>query len=158
MSTVTDEIIDKTITIKTARDIDSINQAAEAGFFPLIKPVSQCPKLRVTVTINQHKTTGEIQIDYSNEVGMGSSLFIGDDWQQVLEHEYYPINHSSPYAAYLIPKNLKPNTVVWLEDLIEDRVGQIHNGVAQGRLEDCLALWTGTDLELLDPVPMTSVG
>ena len=158
MSTVTDEMTGKTLTIKTAWGEDAINQAVAEGFMPLIKPASQHPELRVTVTVYQHKTTGEIQADYSNEVGMGSCLFIGDEWQQVLEHEYYPINHSSPYAAYLIPKHLKPNTVVWLEDLIEDCVGQIHNGVPRGRLDSCLALWTGADLELLDLVPTISVG
>jgi hypothetical protein len=68
--------------------------------------------------------------------------------QLVLESRYYPDSFPAPFAAYLIPPDLKPGDEAWLEDLIEDVVGARWNQGPQYRLQACAATWNGKDFEL----------
>jgi len=63
------------------------------------------------------------------------------DW---FYYDPYPV--SVPFAAYLIPKDLAPGTRVWVEDLIENLVGECWNQGDVYRLEKAEAVWTGKDL------------
>jgi hypothetical protein len=134
--------------IKTARDEKSINMAAKSGLYPLIKQVKPSNKIRSKYSVAQHKLTGEIKIlgDYRwNDL---------DEYEVVIDWTfYYPYSFKSPFAAYLIPKDIKIGEKVFIEDLIEDFIGASWNQGDTYRLESCEAIWNGTDLEIqYDPI------
>lgn len=131
-------------TIKTARDEESINAAARAGFFPLLKAVMPSPEIRNKFAVIQDRTTGEIEVsgDYRHMPQMeGNEIVIDFTY-------YYPYNFPSPFAAYLIPPDLAVGERVYLEDLIEDVVGGSWSQGDTYRLESCVAVWDGKDFTL----------
>src|SRR4051794_20008461 len=108
--------------IKTARNKDSINKAAKNGYRPLIKKVEPTDKIRSKYSVIQNKKTGEIEIigDYR----MGFRMDKESEFETVIEWTYYyPHNFNSPFAAYLLPKDIKIGERVFIEDLIEDFIG-----------------------------------
>jgi hypothetical protein len=132
--------------IKTARDKNSINRAAKNGFRPLIKKVEPSDKIRSKYAVAQNRKTGEVITigDYRSDFYSDSADYeIVIDWT-----DYYPHNFTSPFAAYLIPKDIKKGERVLLEDLIEDYVGASWNQGDTYRLESCEAIWNGKDLEI----------
>lgn len=133
--------------IKTARDKNSINNAAKNGFRPLIKKVEPSDKIRSKYSVIQNKTTGEIEIigDYRT----GFSMDKESEFETVIDWTYYyPHKFNSPFAAYLIPKDIKIGERVFIEDLIEDYIGASWNQGDTYRLESCEAIWNGIDLEI----------
>ena len=133
--------------IKTARDKDSINQAAKSGLKPLLKKVDPSEKIRSKYSVVQNKKTGEIEIvvDYRDD-------FISDDnseFETAIDWTfYYPHSFKSPFAAYLIAKDIKIGERVFIEDLIEAFIGASWNQGDTYRLESCEAIWNGKDLEI----------
>mgnify|MGYP006087715007 CR=1 FL=1 len=128
--------------IKTARDFDSINEAARNGFWPLVKKIEKSHLIKKKYQLAQNKETGEINVSGDYRMGINSEadqLVI--DWTY-----YYPHNFDSPYAAYLIPNNLKIGERVFIEDLIEDFVGATWNQGDVYRLESSEAIWDGENL------------
>jgi hypothetical protein len=133
--------------IKTARDKNSINVAAKIGFMPLIKKVEPSEKIRSKYSVLQNKKTGEIEIvgDYRDDFYLDEN----NDFETVIDWTfYYPHNFKSPFAAYLIPKDIKIGERVFLEDLIEDYIGASWNQGDTYRLKSCEAIWNGSDLEI----------
>jgi hypothetical protein len=133
--------------IKTGRDKDSINKAAKSGLNPLIKKVEPSDEIRSKFSVVQNKKTGEIEI-----VGDYRRGFHSDDrgeFVTVIDWSfYYPHNFKSPFAAYLIPKDIVVGERVYVEDLIEDYIGASWNQGDAYRLDSCEAIWNGTDLEI----------
>ena len=133
--------------IKTARDIESINNAAKSGLKPLVKKVEPSSKIRSKYSVVQNKKTGEISIvgDYRGGIYSDDK----NDFENVIGWTfYYPHSFSSPFAAYLIPNDIKIGERVFIEDLIEDYIGAVWNQGDTYRLESCEAIWNGTDLEI----------
>ena len=133
--------------IKTARDKDSINRAVKNGFKPILKKVEPSPLIRSKYSVVQNKRTGEIDI----ECDFRGRMTTGDDadFETVIDWTfYYPHNFKSPFAAYLIPKDVKIGERFFVEDLIEDFIGASWNQGDTYRLESCEAIWNGTDLEI----------
>jgi hypothetical protein len=131
-------------TIKTARDKASINSAAQAGFFPLVKRVVPSPEISSKFAVIQNRRTGEIEVS-------GDYRWIGDrEGQEVVIDftRYYPHSFPSPFAAYLIPPDLVVGERVFLEDLIEDVVGSSWIQGDTYRLKSCFAIWNGKDFRL----------
>jgi uncharacterized protein (TIGR02996 family) len=130
--------------IKTARDLEAINAAAQAGFWPVVIPVQQNPEIRSWCRVYQDPGTGQISISGDFRYPPSGTL--------VAEVRFYPHQFECPYAAYLVPRDLPISEEVWLEDLIEDIVGvwgaQGHNY----RIDSAPARWNGTQFEILfDP-------
>ena len=131
--------------IKTARNKESINEAAIAGYKLIIKKVEPSSQIRSKYSVVQHIETGEIEVlgdlrvrlDYDNDPNFETII----DWTL-----YYPYKFESPYAAYLIPPDLEKGESVFVEDLIEDIVGSVWNQGDAYRLESCEAIWNGEDL------------
>lgn len=137
--------------IKTARDKESINRAAKSGLKPLVKKVEPSDKIRSKYSLVQNKKTGEIQIsgDYRSDYRRGLLSGDNNDFETVIDWTfYYPYSFKSPFAAYLIPKDIKIGERVFIEDLIEDYIGASWNQGDTYRLESCEAIWNGTDLEI----------
>lgn len=57
----------------------------------------------------------------------------------------FPHCFQEPYAAYLVPPDIKVGERVWLKDLIQDYVGSSWNQGCNFRLEAWEAVWDGTD-------------
>jgi hypothetical protein len=131
--------------IKTARDRDSINRAAKKGLRPLIRKVEPSAEIRSKYSVIQNKITGEIEIIGDYRMGSGDN----EKFETVIEWTYhYPHTFKSPFAAYLIPKDIKIGERVFIEDLIEDFVGASWNQGDTYRLESCEAIWNGSELEI----------
>jgi hypothetical protein len=133
--------------IKTARDKDSINIAAKSGLKPLIKKVEPSDKISSKYSVVQNKNTGEIEIigDYRRRFNSADN----NNFEKVIDWTfYYPHSFKSPFAAYLIPKDIKIGERVFIEDLIEDYIGASWNQGDTYRLESCEAIWNGKDLEI----------
>ncbi|MFK7031908.1 hypothetical protein [Flavobacterium oreochromis] len=133
--------------IKTARDIESINKAAKNGYLPLIKKVEPSDKIRLKYSVIQNIQTGEIEI--ISDYRLGYSMDNKSPFVTVIDWTYYyPHSFNSPFAAYLIPKDIKKGECVFIEDLIEDYIGASWNQGDTYRLESCEAIWNGTELEI----------
>jgi hypothetical protein len=133
--------------IKTARDKDSINEAVKNGFRPLIKKVKPSSKIRSKYAVVQHRETGEIKVigDFRFHYRMNAN----DEFETIIDWTYYyPYNFKSPFAAYLIPKDIKIGERVLIKDLIEDYIGEIWNQGDTYRLKSCEAIWNGKDLKI----------
>lgn len=124
--------------IHTARTQEAINEAARAGFFPLVKKVEKSPKIRTKFAVYQDAETGEISVASDLRGNGGRESVINFTY-------YYPYEFPSPYAAYLIPADLQVGEKVMLEDLIEDIIGQRWNQGDVFRLASCEAEWDGKD-------------
>ena len=153
--------------IKTARDEKSINAAAKQGYFPLVKKVEKSNEIKSKYAVFQNKKTGEIIVSgdyrclYRRICKSDYAIISTEELDQKEDCEYktvidftfyYPYHFPSPYAAYLIPEDIKIGEKVFLEDLIEDYVGKRWNQGDTYRLESCKAIWNGKDFDILyDP-------
>ena len=133
--------------IQTARTLKTINQAAEKGYWPLVKPVEYTSN-KYGVRLYQHKHTGILSYD--------------SDWYQYGRRPPPPPNtdlvgvfnwtrndSTWPIAAYLIPKDLQSGEKVYLADLIEYHVA-ISGPNGSDKLASHTATWNGQDFNL-DP-------
>ena len=127
--------------IKTARDEEQINLAANNGYFPLMKLVQPSPDISSKFAIRQDKIKGTIEVLGDYRMSDGSDCVIG--WTN-----YYPYNFKSPFAAYLIPKDIKIGERVILEDLIEDIIERQWNQGSAWRLDSCEAIWNGSNFDI----------
>jgi hypothetical protein len=135
-------------TIKTARDVESINEAVLKGFKPLIKKIKPSKKIRSKYAVIQNKKTGEIALlgDYRS---FGFFSEHKNEFEMVINWTfYYPYAFENPFAAYLIPHDIEIGERVFIEDLIEDYVGGQWNQGDTFRLESCEAIWTGKDFKI----------
>tara|TARA_R110000850_G_scaffold135382_3_gene256580 strand:- start:779 stop:1249 length:471 start_codon:yes stop_codon:yes gene_type:complete len=133
--------------VKTARTVESINQAAKEGFRPLIKPVEPSDQIHYMVGVFQHQETGEIVLSGDCRGGPEPGFEVA------LPHrDYYPYFFKEPFAAYLVPPDLGEGARVWIEDVIEDIVAVWGNQGYQPRLSWCEATWAEGDFTLnFDP-------
>ena len=134
--------------IKTARDEESINIAAKNGFYPVVKKVEKSDEIRSKYAVLQNKKTGEIKVwgDYRSSY---LDIVDGSDYKMIIDFTYYyPYEFKSPFAAYLIPPDIKVGERVFLEDLIEDYLGANWNQGDTYRLESCEAVWNGKDFDI----------
>ena len=131
--------------IRTARDEKSINRAASEGLRPLVKKVEASPEIRSKFAIWQNEKTGKIEVsgDYRSSYDVGEGMVKVIDWSY-----FYPNPFKNPFAAYLIPPDMAVGERVFLEDLIEDRIGASWNQGDTMRLESAEAIWNGEDFEI----------
>ena len=131
--------------IKTARDIDSINKAVEEGFNPLFRKVEPSQEIQSKYGIFREKKTGEFHV-FGDFRSIGRHL---EEYEEIIDWTfYYPHNFESPFAAYLIPKDIVIGERVMLEDLIEDYVHLTWNQGDVYRLQRCEAVWDGSNLDI----------
>ncbi|MFM2295539.1 MAG: hypothetical protein RLZZ350_1952 [Verrucomicrobiota bacterium] len=128
-------------TIKTARTLTAINSAVDSGLTPLVKSVLPNPEVHNMVAVYQHRTTKKIKL-----VG-DCRMHPGEEYECVIPFKnYYQYSFPSPFAAYLLPPDLKPGEQVWLDDIIEDIVAIWGNQGYHPRLLCGEATWNGKDL------------
>ena len=132
--------------IKTARGIDDINHAVTEGLTPLIKEVMQDERIYVKDVLIRDKITGKFETMADNfyAVAYGTS----ENKEIVMRSKkYYPYQFPLPFAAYLIPDDLKKGEKVFIEDVIEDIIEGIHSRGTY-RLNRAEAVWNGKDFDI----------
>ena len=133
--------------IKTARNKFSINRAAKKGFKLILKKVEPSSEIHSKYCVVQNKKTGRIKVLGDYRSGLHSDK--NEEFITVIDWTYYyPHSFISPFAAYLIPKDIVVGERVFVKDLIEDFVGKSWNQGDTYRLESCEAIWNGSDLEI----------
>lgn len=136
--------------IKTARDLQAMNEAARSGLKPLLVKVTPSKEIHSKLFVFQNINTGEIKEikDFRDmpPEGFVPALSFG---------AYYPYKFPAPYAAYLLPQDLEKNEWVFIEDLIEDMVGAKWNQGDVYRLDSVEAKWNGEYFET-DYTPETN--
>ena len=132
--------------IRTARTLEEINTAARNGFRPLIVPVKPSPEIHHMMAVYQNPATGEIELS-------GDVRHQPKHMTKVMDYTtYYPYCFPNPYAAYLLPPDLRRGEEVWLEDVIEDIVAIHGNQGYSPRLTAAPAKWWVTYFRILfDP-------
>lgn len=137
--------------IKTARNLDAINTAIKEGFIPLIKRVEPSEEIQSKYALFKNNETNEIELVVDARAVHRKDK--DPNYSKIIDTTfYYPYNFESPFAAYLIPPDLKKGDLVYVEDLIEDLIGFKWNQRVTRRLKSCEARWNGEDLEILyDP-------
>ena len=85
--------------------------------------------------------------DYRDRRSRSESYTLVKDWT----YTYYTYNFPK-VAAYLIPKDIQENEIVFVKDLIENYIGFTYNQGGSDRLRGCKAIWENNDLKILyDP-------
>lgn len=140
---------EKTRAIRTARSYEAMQDAVARGFRLQFKPVEMDVEIGVDVSLYRHRVTGAVHLrslqfrplPLDEEFGPGSSE---TDWEHIESAKCRP-DAVFPFAAYLIPPDLKAGERVFVEDLIED-VGERTAGTRTDRLLSSFAKWDGRDL------------
>jgi hypothetical protein len=126
----------------------AINIGAKDGYWPLIKPVKQSDEIGQKIMVMQSENGAiELSADFRNGFPSKDMTF----W-------YNPYQSPFPFAAYLIPSNLKKGSRVFIPDLIEDLVGRGWNQGDAYRKTSAYAIWNGADLEIEESEPQEVVG
>lgn len=129
--------------VKTTRSLRGVNKAIRKGFNVIIKSVEPSDKLKTKYCVVKDKRTGKIKTLFDFREKYESNYEVIIDWTF-----YYPYHFYSPFAAYVLPKDLKIGQRVFVEDLIEDLIGSKWNQGDTYRLKSCEAIWNGETLEL----------
>jgi hypothetical protein len=134
--------------VHTARHLPAMNNAVEKGFWPLIRPVIP------------DETIGSKLIVWQDEYGVvhTSGDYRSGNAFKAQTYWHNPYISPLPFAAYLIPPDIKIGETVHLVDLIEDRVGRYWNQGDSWRQISADAVWTGETLEIQDSGALCFVG
>ncbi len=139
--------------IRTARGVDAINQAVNAGYWPLLRVLEDAPDFNRGTCYRQNKLTGKItQHSYW-------SAFFEPELDETSSGWVYAsaVDTSQIVAAYLLPKALVINEEVELLDVISHIVGgEVPMGKV--RLKRAHAIWRGDHFEILVPEPYLVLG
>ena len=129
--------------IKTARSEKAMNEAIDQGYKLLFKRVLETDKFKSKYKLVQHKKTQKILElgDYRFHNEKDYKILI--DWTS-----YNPAAFRNPYAAYLMPKDIKKGERVLIEDLIEHYVSGTWNQGDVYRLSKSEAMWNGKDFDV----------
>lgn len=137
--------------IKTARSLLALQEGVDRGYRPLFRPNLESGRIHQKWAVVYDRKTGELRAGSDARMGIPFSQEGMDEWYgkgagTVLGGDFG--RAASPLAAYLLPPDLCPGERVFLEDLIEDRVGAAWNQGHTYRASSGWAVWNGTDLEL----------
>lgn len=137
--------------IKTARSLLHIQEAVEQGYRPYFVPNVDTGRIKQKLTVLYDQKTRGLQIsgDFRSwlpfdqdqieaQFGKGAGIALHGDLDRA----------ASPIAAYLLPHDIQEGERIFLEDLIEDRVGSSWNQGDTYRERSGFATWRGDQLEL----------
>jgi len=126
--------------IKTIRGETAIKAAKAKGLKLLELKAEVSDEFKVKYKKLQHRKTGEI-------ITIGDfRADVGSEWRTLVNWtSENPSKFFSPYAAYVIPKDLKKGERVLINDLITNHVSGRWNQGDVYRLSKSEATWTGED-------------
>jgi hypothetical protein len=136
-----DEMSDDLRVISTIRGETAINAAKEMGLKLLELRAEVSDQFKVKYKKLQHRKTGEIITigDFRDDNlyrNLGYKTLV--DWTSKNPSKFF-----SPYAAYVIPKDLKSGERVLINDVITNHVSGRWNQGDVYRLSKSEAIWTG---------------
>jgi hypothetical protein len=136
-----DEMSDGLRVISTIRGETAINAAKEMGLKLLELRAEVSDQFKVKYKKLQHRKTGEIITigDFRDDnlySNLGYKTLV--DWTSKNPSKFF-----SPYAAYVIPKDLKKGECVLINDVITNHVSGRWNQGDVYRLSKSEAIWTG---------------
>lgn len=121
--------------VHTARHLTAMNDAVEQGFRPLIRPVIPDESIGTKLIVWQDEDgTVHTSTDLRNCNLRGKTYW------------HNPYRSPLPFAAYLVPPDIEEGEMVYLVDLIEDRVGGEWNQGDSWRQNSADAIWNGETL------------
>lgn len=133
-----DEMSDGLRVIRTIRGETAINAAKEMGLKLIELRAEVNDEFKVKYKKLQHRKTGEI-ITIGDFRADG-----GSEWRTLVNWSYKnPSKFFSPFAAYIVPKDLKPGERVLINDVITNHVSGRWNQGDVYRLSKSEAIWTG---------------
>jgi hypothetical protein len=136
-----DEMSDDLRVISTIRGETAINAAKEMGLKLLELRAEVSDQFKVKYKKLQHRKTGEIITigDFRDDNlyrNLGYKTLV--DWTSKNPSKFF-----SPYAAYVIPKDIKKGECVLINDVITNHVSERWNQGDVYRLSKSEAIWTG---------------
>jgi hypothetical protein len=130
--------------ISTARNVYEINEAVEDGYNVIVKEIIDNPEIGSSYTLIKDKEG--VYYEISDPRGFGYKYYQEGNETIIDFKRYNNLSNRIPYAAYIIPKDLKVGTRVFLEDIIENIVHTMHHGCT--RLNKCEAVFNGKDFDI----------
>lgn len=137
--------------VKTARSLLALQEAVDQDYRPYFVPNIESGRIGQKLSIAYDGKTRQLcisgdfrtplpfdQRNMDEQFGKGAGLALHGDFDRP----------SSPLAAYLLPQDIRMGERVFLEDLIEDRVGSSWNQGDTYREQSGFAIWRGDHLEL----------
>ncbi len=133
-----DEMSDGLRVIRTIRGEKAINAAKDMGLKLIELRAEVSDQFKVKYKKLKHRKTGEIiTIGDFREDG-------GWEWKTLVDWTYRnPSKFFSPFAAYIVPKDLKSGERVLINDVITNHVSGRWNQGDVYRLSKSEAIWTG---------------
>ena len=125
--------------IATVGDISFILEGAQAGLIPVVIPRQQHPSLYIVSHYYQHIDSKEVRLFNNTHVEAG--------FFPLFDIQHYPYTYQSRVGAYMVPKDIHIGEVVWLEDIIEDFIGNVR--FFAKRLRSAPAIWDGERFVIL---------
>ncbi len=141
--------------VKTLRDLNEINEAISAQKqIVIIKRIKPNYEIKSQYVVYRNLADGTLHLfdDFRSEIDA--------NFEQVMNYDtYYPMAHSCPIAAYVLPKNAKVGDVFFIEDLIEE-ITYLHHQMSTVMYSSIFATFTesglslhlGNDSNEIDPV------
>lgn len=134
--------------IDTARTLDDINKAVDLGFQIVLKACNPSPPFERTISLFRHKSLETYRLDLDPRESYRDPKNF-HSWEHVLALAYYPPLFENAFAAYLVPPDISLGERVWLDDLIEDLLGEVSGqGLGSYRLNQAYARWNGKDFDI----------
>lgn len=133
------------LVIKTARNLETMNDAQKRGFHLVIKDTGVSNAFGdFKFQLLQNTKTGELLWtgDYRDEDSHR------DGWEIKRSFTFVRPDRPFPLAAYLIPPDLPVGTNVFVEDIIQDIKMVLWNQGEAARVVSTTGIWNGVDIEI----------
>lgn len=124
--------------IKIAWTEDEMNEALDNDFDLHFIDYHQNPQVNRKLLVVKENDTGRIRCCSDFRV-----LMKGDHTLIKTYYGNFPLKTTLPFAAYILPKDIKKNEYVVIEDVIEDLIEGYWNQGDTVLLTMCMARWTG---------------
>ncbi|MEZ9906120.1 hypothetical protein AB4343_14905 [Vibrio breoganii] len=135
------------VVINTARNIEAINRGTQQGYQVLLRSTSPDDAIEQKVTIIQ---------DSEGNYAITGYDFRNNDWNSNPLSTLKSNLNPSPFAGYLVPRNLPKNTRVFIPDIIEHIVSSSWNQGDEWRQKSGEGTWDGLNV-ILDEIPPTII-
>jgi hypothetical protein len=136
--------------VKTARSLEALNQAVEDGLMILVAGLE--PDAQITQPVFMIKNADGTFAEMLSYRDIGLMLTRSNEDERLESYrsfEQYHYQFKKPWAAYLIPSDIKIGEQVFVWDVIQDRKStRMNQGGGYTRQTQAIATWTGDDLDI----------
>lgn len=141
--------------LRSLRSLEAMADAQSKGFTLIFRNSSQeIEQGEDKFIVYQHQPSGRLwwSGDYrSDKPTFENENWDMSEWKLIRNWFFARADRPFPLAAYAVPKDLAPNTSVFLEDLIEESFQEVWNQGNAQRRASSEAVWDGLDLQIAPP-------